>query len=1014
MSRLVGACCASARRMCVLLLAALTFLQGGYGLTPIPPGDGGRAKVGVRTESSQVVQTTLENLSPCPAPHHPLLATLRKGLALQKVTTQDQCLHILPVWLGLSPKVHPPLESQPLAKNPQATRQPDIAAGATSPSCAFSDSEKLRKRAHRLLTCIGEQVMKPLCGTRPDGNPLASSAPTTTMAVDEGSQRPPQDDVRSVMCARAGMAMKQVETGLVSANRMCCFGGGPTESSLQQCGEGILRLSAAVSALSAAIGLNGTLSNGSTAAAAATPREASEPQCVTQVSSFVRLLRRVHGQLQFAATFPSLISGLGNSTTRLATILEDMIKSTASLDSDLAPAVEQEGSQSTTDANMVSFLRLLSFLTCDSLFPMCSRTAADSPLTRVQPCAQQCFPIASLLTSLKPFVDTAKVPELQYLSVITSDCGVTSREQQPPVCMVMSCGANGGGKVQGSTPCKSLAVPSLVLEMAKGAGEEAAASRAQPQGFCMNLECHAPLKATTEKSHWDRRIAGSLEKTHHLLGSYFPEAKLPFNDSLLACGQACTTVGFSSQQQKVARYILSLGSIGTEIFTIVALLAFWFNRATLGKVLVRRLVLYFNISSAVTVSVFVPVAFADVESFVCHEDGTRRLKEPSSSALCVLTESLAHLGISMTGLLFLSFTHAWFDLIRSLNTPGTSARAHKMTARAGLGGGLRDSPYLMDAMYIGGSLLISLIFVLIVLVRRGIEGSPLYGICMARQDGFFLEFVIAPLAVSLGIGSVFLVFGLYHLAQHRKKEQERHMRRQAEAVAASNTADEKASKGHTVISWSSSGMPSRTKRHTSGSTSSSTAGSSTRAAFRRLIHQMLFYIFVVFVNIVAMLVLGAYIGLHQGDWTKQTTAHLECRMSSCDPDQCPPLPDLSLGFFLAPFAIGFFSSMILCSWAFSWKLWSGVFGRSSAEPRSDGIFASSKFDASRTQVAEPVVRPDLCRQDTHEVKIPYSPRRSAVSGDFDVGTGSSSPPSYSSSSPVSCNTATRIIKNTTL
>lgn len=375
----------------------------------------------------------------------------------------------------------------------------------------------------------------------------------------------------------------------------------------------------------------------------------------------------------------------------------------------------------------------------------------------------------------------------------------------------------------------------------------------------------------------------------------------------------------------------------------------------------------------------------------------------------MVTESLAHLGISMTGLLFLSFTHAWYDLIRSLNQPGSSARMRQATGRsASVGNSIRYSPYLMDALYVGGSLLISLVFVLIVLIRRGIEGSPLYGICLARFDGFFLEFVIAPLAAFLAFGTVFLGIGLYHLAQYRRKDKQRQRRRQLETVT--NNTKEETGKGHTVISWSTSSMPSRTKR----SASAVSCTSSTRAAFRRLIHQMLFYIIVIFINVAAMLVLGAYIGANQGDWTHQVSRHVECRLGSCSMDQCPPLPQLSLAFFLAPFVIGFLSSMILCSWAFSWRLWSRFFTSRPAGPtKSDAVFTTTKIEASQL----PEKKPDLLRQDTHEVKISFSPRDSASSAECEAGTGASgtsSPPSYGSSSPVSYMVSGKVVKNTAL
>ena len=392
---------------------------------------------------------------------------------------------------------------------------------------------------------------------------------------------------------------------------------------------------------------------------------------------------------------------------------------------------------------------------------------------------------------------------------------------------------------------------------------------------------------------------------------------------------------------------------------------------------------------------------------LCRSTGTRRLAEPSSSALCVLTEALAHLGISMTGLLFLSFTHAWYELIRSLHQPGISARARQVTGKSPIGNGIRGSPYVMDAMYVGGSLLISLIFVLIVLVRRGIEGSPLFGICLARYDGFFLEFVIAPLAAFLAFGTVFLAIGLYHLAQYRRKDKERQKKRQMETVAATSAMHAAENgKNQTVISWSTSSVPARTKRSTSRARSTS----KTRATFSRLIHQMLFYIIVIFINVAAMLFLGAYIGANQATWTDQVSKHVQCQLSSCTTESCPPLPQLSLGFFLAPFVIGFLSSMILCSWAFTWRLWSRFFlGRRDAG-KSDGVFTSTKMDPSRI----PEGRPDLCRQDTHEVKIPFSPRRLSTTSELEVGTGGSSPPSYSSTSPVSYRTPGRVVKNTAL
>ena len=528
---------------------------------------------------------------PCASPpSEPFLAQLRLTLQLQGITTSSQCLAALPTWLTSREGNNAPSLSV-------------ASSGTSAPaaySCATNGFSKLRKRAEKALTCLLDNVLTPMCTPEPSNSDVAQHA-----------ANPSHPSKLESRCSNAGLTMKNLQLALEDSYRQCCER--TAMKSITNCLSGLQTLSTTVSSALNTLGVNLTSSVGESSNNDTSAVTDSGLACAGSLGAMMRFMRRAEIQVQQLSFMDTLLQ-LGNSTNQLMNVVQQMTHGNRPR----GAAADSLHNSSGESLEMIS--KSVFFLICDASFPTC----VQGSLFTVAPCSAQCYPMQSLLTSLQPFVDVSKIPALDLVRSTSKRCipsPVTSRH----FCSVLHCDSSGTCRVRPMPRGRAdLSTSSAgAANGRKNMEEETAATQTRQRGFCLNFDCPFPLRKTAISSHSDQELSRSLMPLHTLLQEAFPGASVPYNTSLLSCGQDCVTVGFTSEQQKIARYILSAGSIGTELFIIVALLAFWLNRDTLANVLVRRLVLYFNISSAVTVSVFVPVAFADVESFVCHTDGEK-------------------------------------------------------------------------------------------------------------------------------------------------------------------------------------------------------------------------------------------------------------------------------------------------------------------------------------------------------------------------------------------------------
>ena len=588
---------------------------------------------------------------------------------------------------------------------------------------------------------------------------------------------------------------------------------------------------------------------------------ASTQKCRRRFSSLDGQLRQIRAVIARSAksTTPETTASPQPQLPRIRTpeVLADVIKSVNQVER-LTRIASPKGRRPANVSLRASPDVLL--LVCSALFPVCESNV------RVPPCSSTCKNTEMLLRSSRVFVNTESIPILSILEKAVKTCVLKPLTNSS--CLLEQ---GTGFTVVNSTSTRSATggIP-----------------RKSVGGFCLNSECKSPLRSTSDSSHFDKRFQRSLRSLYERIKSIFPNSTLPFNQSILPCGRECMSVGFTDHEHRVSQIIMTAFSSISVASVIFAFVVFYFNRQIIGRQFLRRVAMMFLAVGGIAQ---LPYLFSakgtSGDSILCYSDGTL-VTHPTSSDWCWWTAVQTHLFTTLSVGYTTVLTYSWQQLARALDDPAASAMLLLSS---------RDTwwtKYKNDLLAFLAVLVPPLAMVIAVAAQSGYEALPIFGVCSVSGERDFLGYYAWYHIACLVPNIVFLLRGVHVLVDKYGM--------------------------YGFLQWMRRGDNKRKQHSVTGIQGGASRDTSrTAEGLKRFSRQMLIYLLLAMVNFLFNIIYGIYVQVNLDDWDSQATAHIECLITSCSPETCPPLPTPSVTIFTLPLVFSFISVFALTTWTYS-------------------------------------------------------------------------------------------------
>ena len=503
-------------------------------------------------------------------------------------------------------------------------------------------------------------------------------------------------------------------------------------------------------------------------------------------------------------------------------------------------------------SNASSFSRSsdIHLLLCAAAFPV----VIDNQ--HVAPCSSNCKRTRSLLTSLQPFVNISTIPVLRMLSEADTPCSGS-------ICLIVPENTNEKG---------------YTIVSATSNTEEV--TFAKIGGFCLNTECKTPLRFTTDESHWNERVGNVLKSIHSRTQSVFPKSTLPFNCSILPCGQDCVSIGFTRNEEHISQILISASASLAVLSVFFSAVIFFFNRKDVGRFHVRRTLFLFTIFASTAAFPYVFSARGN-EDFLCFSDGTIVTRAPRRGLKFWCNYGAWHaqfFASTAVGYVIQSM-YAWMQLAEILSKQKVSAEL----LRVEISSTTWWERYRLDVCSFVMAVIPAAVLSLPASVQQGYEGAPIFGLCslsvMRRFAGYYNWYHVTALLPS----SIFLTRGLYMLVKRFGVFGAVHWIQGSHDKPEGRTYSEKR----------------------------------TIKGLKKFSRQLLFYLILCILSFFGYILFAVYIDTNASKWNEQIAVHIECILTSCSPDDCPPLPKISAFTFTSRLTIGFVGIFIATTWLFS-------------------------------------------------------------------------------------------------
>ena len=511
----------------------------------------------------------------------------------------------------------------------------------------------------------------------------------------------------------------------------------------------------------------------------------------------------------------------------------------------------------------------IQLLLCSSIFPLCVKEE------RVKPCPSICRKAGSMLHSMKAFLNISSIPILSVLNEAGQSCLAPTKASS---CLLDSMNN------------KQPELPYVIVNTSS-----ALAHQQQQGGFCLNA-CTSPLRPTTDPSHWDKEVQDALSSIHFAVRLIFPNSTLLLNRQLLPCGRDCVSVGIIVKEQRKPQIILSVFASIAAISVIFSAFIFFFNRHDIGCYYIRRTAFMFTVCGGIGL---LPYAFSfrgnSDGTILCHSDGTLVTEAKIGSEFsCWFTAWFSHF-FAMMGLGYIVvLAYSWQQMPKLLRQPSAILEQTDWKTSMTTWWTRLQKDFLTFFLVLlapaGQSIAVA--------IQGGYGGSPILGTCALNYEGHFARYYTWYHVVALFPNSFFLARGIHGLVKkygvfgmlHWMKGKEVTPRVYAVKVNRSPPAK---------------------------STSSVTGQSRTIRGLKLFSRHLLFCLLLSTVSILCNIMNGLYLELNLDDWNRQARLHIQCTLTSCSQELCPPLPEVAWPIFVAPLAVSFTSVFFLTTWAYS-------------------------------------------------------------------------------------------------
>ena len=506
-------------------------------------------------------------------------------------------------------------------------------------------------------------------------------------------------------------------------------------------------------------------------------------------------------------------------------------------------------------------------LLCSSLFPECENGE------RLSPCPSTCQKADVMLRSLAAFLRIESIPVLHLLNEAKTVCLLPPTGKKRCL-LALPGGRNGAGyKIVNASSSQ----PANELQSKGGLG------------FCLHTGCKSPLRATSDENHRDKDIQKSLTSIYTAMASVFPDGMLPLNRSILPCGRDCSTIGFTAHDHRASQVVLSIFSSISVASIIFSFVVYFFNRHNLARHFLRRATMMFLACAGLGESIYMFSAKgATSDSILCYSDGTLVTHPTSSDVWCWWTAIQSHLFSTMAIGYTIVLTYTWHQVAQLLSQPGSCRK------NSGANSSMMTwwTNYQRDFVSFVLVLIPSLGVVIAVSAQQGYEALPLFGVCSESAERGFVGYYTWYHVAAIIPNMIFLIRGVHVLVRKH-------------GVLG-------------VVRWvkddNTFGNSQSTKRR---ATVTSSAPTQSSQGLRRFSLQMLLYLFLFMVSFILNIHYGLYVQTNVDDWSRQMRLHIECQITSCSPDSCPPLPKLSATTFLPALVFSFTGVFIFTTWAYS-------------------------------------------------------------------------------------------------
>ena len=454
--------------------------------------------------------------------------------------------------------------------------------------------------------------------------------------------------------------------------------------------------------------------------------------------------------------------------------------------------------------------------------------------------------------------------------------------------------------------------------------------------FCTNLVCHHPTIQTLKPDHAWEMLADALmhleEVWSHVIGS---NRSTTTNSPFLSCGKKCMEIGYHENDLYTARIVLSMFGYGAIAMEIIAIVTFILNRHRI-QAPARRVIVCLNVVFLLFSLDYLAMpikGWAHGWSSPCHDDGTLRLKSPTTFDACAANAARNIFASYLSLWLGVAAAHAWYRLIGMLCSLD-HARNKAQDQR-------------LERLYFFGSAAISVVMTIVAMTQARIVGVPLTGSCFPHRTDWFYWYV-PMFALGIFLGLTCLGRGLPRLFKLEVHSRRSSLKR---------------------------GKVSSSRLRGSGLSSVSVSPDTT-SGLRRLFKLVTVYEVCISIHAVSFLSVQCYTFF--SDSVKKAEQdiyrHVACRMVSCDPSDCPALPSYSIWPLVIYQSYTLVMSMVLCTWAFRRVYWqrylpaaifkqrkrtfspSASFASLKSRLSVDSVFSSASVSSAETETFRKIAR----------------------------------------------------------